>query len=105
MLALLSSVLTVQAKETKTIEVPNCYAQAREIAKRGVNIRTNVFGENSQFMPNPIYTVSFDTSTHKVNISCNRDKMTVEKWSNQEWDNIMRDSRKKTETVAKQIGL
>ena len=104
MLALLASVLTVQAKETKTIEVPNCWSNARELAKRGTNVKKFEFGNDTIGIINGI---TFDTETHAYTLSCKtRDQyMTIEKWTKQEMQAMRNQTKSDTAKLAKTVGI
>lgn len=106
-LILLAMSVTVEAKETQTIEVPNCWAKARELAKRGTNVTPFEFGMNGQVN---IYGVSFDTPTHSYTITCDqftkRDQwMRIEKWTTAEIKKMTNETKNKTDKLAKQVGL
>jgi len=105
-LILLAMSVTVEAKETKTIEVPNCWAEARGLAKRGTNIKTFEFGNDVV----KTYGVTFDTPTHSYTLSCDqftkRDQwMRIEKWTTAEIKKMTNETKNKTDKLAKQVGL
>ena len=95
---------SVQAKETKTIEVPNCWSKARELAKRGTNVKKFEFGNDTIGIINGI---TFDTETHAYTLTCKtRDQyMTIEKWTKQEMQAMRNQTKSDIAKLAKTVGI
>ncbi len=95
------SALTAQAGETQKIALPDggCYAQAKELAKRGFNYKEIKLGSTT--------IVEFQTKTHYVDVSCKPadDFITISKISNAEMSAILKESSVKTNSIARQAGL
>jgi cell division protein FtsB len=110
-LILATSAITAQAEEKTDIKMPfnECTTQARELAKKGVNVK-----EINMLRSSGLMMWFFETNTHYITVSCmligqGYDQMSVTKetlaQARAKNDKAEANRKAKTQDLSKQLGL